>query len=206
MAADNCNNVALQLIHKLLGPQGVTNLHYLELLLSSSGVIPLMAPFHGIQLLDKAVSAGRLDSLGALQLIFTASEGVDPQSKSKAPGKLQAVEPYAGGDECESPFIHKTRPSHMRSPTKKPEFLENDITGSAITDDQLWDLFEYYDVNKNGYLSKKEFAKIYRSLENFGLPPSGEEISRLLNQFNVLGDGKISYEEFAIVMLRIAQR
>uniref|UniRef100_A0A7S4CYT2 EF-hand domain-containing protein n=1 Tax=Eutreptiella gymnastica TaxID=73025 RepID=A0A7S4CYT2_9EUGL len=205
MAADKGNNVALQLIHKLLGPQGVTNLHFLELLLSSSGVLPLKAPFHGIQLLDKAVSAVQLNSLEALQLILTTSQGVDPQSKSKAPGKLQAVEPYAAGDECKSPFIHKTRPSHIGSP-KKPEFLENDISGSAITDDQLWDLFEYYDVNKNGYLSKKEFAKIYRSLENFGLPPSGDEISRLLNEFNVLGDDKLSFEEFAIVMLRIAQR
>eukprot|EP00994_Dinema_validum_P001582 NODE_1324_length_1006_cov_60.892372_g1020_i0.p1 GENE.NODE_1324_length_1006_cov_60.892372_g1020_i0~~NODE_1324_length_1006_cov_60.892372_g1020_i0.p1 ORF type:complete len:234 (+),score=42.86 NODE_1324_length_1006_cov_60.892372_g1020_i0:65-766(+) len=84
--------------------------------------------------------------------------------------------------------------------------FRKDLSHALITDHQIRELFEKYDVNGNGYLSKKEMRAVYRSAENFGLPPKRDDIDRAFNQFDSGGDGKISYTEFAILMLKLAAR
>ena len=49
------------------------------------------------------------------------------------------------------------------------------------------------DVNKDGYLSKEEFAKILKS-QNESI--SDEEIEKMMKVVDENGDGKIQFEEF----------
>eukprot|EP01006_Ploeotia_vitrea_P032147 TRINITY_DN64417_c0_g1_i1.p1 TRINITY_DN64417_c0_g1~~TRINITY_DN64417_c0_g1_i1.p1 ORF type:complete len:1151 (+),score=130.04 TRINITY_DN64417_c0_g1_i1:33-3455(+) len=84
--------------------------------------------------------------------------------------------------------------------------LEHDVSGVLITEAQLHKMFSKLDTNNNGFLSKAEFKQVYKSMDNFGVHESDAEIDTWLSQYHMLGDDKISYDEFAILMLRVAQR
>eukprot|EP01006_Ploeotia_vitrea_P059891 TRINITY_DN74956_c0_g1_i1.p1 TRINITY_DN74956_c0_g1~~TRINITY_DN74956_c0_g1_i1.p1 ORF type:complete len:542 (+),score=99.88 TRINITY_DN74956_c0_g1_i1:45-1670(+) len=87
------------------------------------------------------------------------------------------------------------------------QISHNDVSGCLIAEDQLREEFMKWDKDGNGFLDKKEFASIYR--QNYDL--FGEETDASVEKFlapygNMLGDNKISFEEFAIIMLRVAQK
>lgn len=83
--------------------------------------------------------------------------------------------------------------------------LKHNLAGVPLCDDQLREIFDSYDADGNGFLSKREVKKIYQSFNTFGLDDS-KQIETLIGSFNMLGDGTVSYEEFAILMLKISQQ
>eukprot|EP01006_Ploeotia_vitrea_P066295 TRINITY_DN94686_c0_g1_i1.p1 TRINITY_DN94686_c0_g1~~TRINITY_DN94686_c0_g1_i1.p1 ORF type:complete len:224 (-),score=19.94 TRINITY_DN94686_c0_g1_i1:112-696(-) len=86
-----------------------------------------------------------------------------------------------------------------------PKYLMDDITNTVITDKQIRALFNQYDVDHNGWISADEVKAIYNSRENFSLLPSQTQIDSIIHKYNLLGDKRISYDEFAIIMLTIAK-
>eukprot|EP01006_Ploeotia_vitrea_P036719 TRINITY_DN66046_c2_g1_i1.p1 TRINITY_DN66046_c2_g1~~TRINITY_DN66046_c2_g1_i1.p1 ORF type:complete len:301 (-),score=13.62 TRINITY_DN66046_c2_g1_i1:172-1074(-) len=90
----------------------------------------------------------------------------------------------------------------------KPPYLKHDITNMILTEDQLRHAFNKFDRDGNGYISNKEMKAFYRSFQNPGLEETDSEakIDQTLKQYNMLGDGKVSYEEFCVLMLRLVQR
>eukprot|EP00998_Keelungia_sp_KM082_P008554 NODE_473_length_1897_cov_4.087571_g466_i0.p1 GENE.NODE_473_length_1897_cov_4.087571_g466_i0~~NODE_473_length_1897_cov_4.087571_g466_i0.p1 ORF type:complete len:598 (-),score=95.89 NODE_473_length_1897_cov_4.087571_g466_i0:39-1832(-) len=83
--------------------------------------------------------------------------------------------------------------------------LQNNIGGLPLTEKQLRALFDHYDVDKNCSLSKREITAIYKSFDSYGLD-DGKQMSEIISKFDMMGDGTVSYDEFAILMLKLAQR
>lgn len=78
--------------------------------------------------------------------------------------------------------------------------IKNDISGVAISEQQLRREFNKYDREGSGQLDKNEFKRIYLSLEHYGLPPTEAEVTRLFSKYSK--DEKMSFDEFCIVMLQ----
>jgi len=94
-------------------------------------------------------------------------------------------------------------PSHQ---ALVPGFTIQDVSDVPITDDELRVQFDRIDQNGNGWIDKKEFTVFYRELESFGMEESDEELADLLSRYKMLGDDRLSFDEFAIIMLKLAQR
>lgn len=85
-------------------------------------------------------------------------------------------------------------------------FFRNDVSGVLITEDQISAVWQYYDVDQNGYLDREEVKGIYRSFDTFGVEDNDKRVDAVLAKYNMLGDNKVTYNEFAILMLDIARR
>ena len=53
--------------------------------------------------------------------------------------------------------------------------------------------------------TQEEVKAIYNGVENFDLRPSAQQLDNVIHKYNLLGDKRISYDEFAIIMLTIAK-
>jgi hypothetical protein len=99
-------------------------------------------------------------------------------------------------------------PRKSASPPKPPSNLndmgmysKSNSAGLPIEDDELRLLFDSYDRDKSGFISKDEFKATYRSFESYGLEMSDKELDALFVKYDN-GDGKLTYNEFAILMLK----
>lgn len=95
-----------------------------------------------------------------------------------------------------TPALAKSR--GLRSP------WPDDVSGVNFHPEQLWHQFCQYDVDGNGVLDKGEFRNAYRLLEWNGLQPSEKELDETFSKFNG-ADGKLSFDEFCVLMLRHAK-
>eukprot|EP00759_Apiculatamorpha_spiralis_P035131 PhF_6_TR36075/c0_g1_i1/m.52407 len=97
------------------------------------------------------------------------------------------------------------RRQHTLQNSKQPG-IRSGVHQFALHDDELREEFRKYDVDGNGFITKDEFRNLYKGMDTLGVPESPKEIEKLLKRYNLLGDDKLSYEEFAILMLKIAKR
>eukprot|EP01004_Peranema_trichophorum_P002332 NODE_139_length_3474_cov_74.419278_g117_i1.p1 GENE.NODE_139_length_3474_cov_74.419278_g117_i1~~NODE_139_length_3474_cov_74.419278_g117_i1.p1 ORF type:complete len:1078 (+),score=260.59 NODE_139_length_3474_cov_74.419278_g117_i1:124-3357(+) len=70
------------------------------------------------------------------------------------------------------------------------------------TEEELCNTFRSMDTDNKGWISKDVLETILKDLDDFSLP----DPAYILKQFNFLGDGKLSYEEFCILVLQLARR
>ena len=82
--------------------------------------------------------------------------------------------------------------------------LENNIGKLLVSDDQMRREFNRLDQNGTGWLDKKEFRSIFRSYEQFGVHLSDAQLDAMLSEFKTHGD-KLSFDEFCVIMLRMAR-
>eukprot|EP01006_Ploeotia_vitrea_P053890 TRINITY_DN67824_c1_g1_i1.p1 TRINITY_DN67824_c1_g1~~TRINITY_DN67824_c1_g1_i1.p1 ORF type:complete len:602 (-),score=56.94 TRINITY_DN67824_c1_g1_i1:1088-2893(-) len=85
------------------------------------------------------------------------------------------------------------------------ERLATNVGQIPLTDEQLRAVFNQYDVDGNGFLSKREVKQIVKSYESYGVD-SGKHINDTIDKMNMLNDGTICFDEFAIIMLKLAQQ
>ncbi|KAJ2146345.1 Calmodulin [Coemansia sp. RSA 678] len=64
---------------------------------------------------------------------------------------------------------------------------------------ELRDAFAIFDKNNDGMISKEELGVLMRSLSH---NPTDEEISKMINEIDENGDGKIDFSEFIAMMAR----
>eukprot|EP00998_Keelungia_sp_KM082_P012473 NODE_881_length_1582_cov_50.964948_g870_i0.p1 GENE.NODE_881_length_1582_cov_50.964948_g870_i0~~NODE_881_length_1582_cov_50.964948_g870_i0.p1 ORF type:complete len:504 (-),score=143.43 NODE_881_length_1582_cov_50.964948_g870_i0:69-1361(-) len=95
--------------------------------------------------------------------------------------------------------VHKINPYSERA-------LENNIGGLVITEKRLRQAFHELDLNANGYLDAEEFKALYNTFENFGVELDPREVEETVKKFKLMDDGRLSFEEFAMLMCRVAQR
>eukprot|EP01009_Symbiontida_sp_KSa7_P007696 NODE_4689_length_338_cov_308.553633_g4082_i0.p1 GENE.NODE_4689_length_338_cov_308.553633_g4082_i0~~NODE_4689_length_338_cov_308.553633_g4082_i0.p1 ORF type:complete len:84 (-),score=23.03 NODE_4689_length_338_cov_308.553633_g4082_i0:85-309(-) len=71
--------------------------------------------------------------------------------------------------------------------------------------EQLRAMFQRFDVSNTGFLDRKEFKDAFKDMEFFGHRPSDRELEQMFAQYDTRGDNKLSFDEFAIFMLKRAQ-
>lgn len=88
----------------------------------------------------------------------------------------------------------------------------NNIGVDTPTDDQLRELFTMFDADQNGFIDRAEFVNFMTNhFENFGAPMTSSDIDRLFSKLDggdpkkkgqsAAGDGKLSLEEFSVLIL-----
>jgi hypothetical protein len=95
--------------------------------------------------------------------------------------------------------VHKINPYSERA-------LDSNIGGLLVTERRLRQAFQELDVDGLGYLDKEEFKQLYTTFDNFGVDMTPEEIDDVLTKFKTEDDGKLTFEEFSLLMCRVAQR
>lgn len=97
----------------------------------------------------------------------------------------------------------------LRRPLRQSPYslaaLENNKGQLPVTEDHLRKKFEELDVDGLGYLKRDEFKRVYLSYQNFGLRPKEEALNAILDKYSMHADGRVSFDEFCIAMLKLAQ-
>lgn len=80
--------------------------------------------------------------------------------------------------------------------------------GSSPSDEQLREVFNFFDVDGNGYIDLKEFKAVFRDcFETYGAPMEDKDVERIFEKFDrssITGkahDGKLQFDEFALLVL-----
>jgi hypothetical protein len=87
-----------------------------------------------------------------------------------------------------------------------PKGHELDVSGVAYSQEQLRALFNALDTDHSGFLTKEEFAEYFHSThDSMGIPGWETKMDKMLDSLPEFEDGKLTFEEFSVVMLKIAQ-
>eukprot|EP01006_Ploeotia_vitrea_P051142 TRINITY_DN67530_c2_g1_i1.p1 TRINITY_DN67530_c2_g1~~TRINITY_DN67530_c2_g1_i1.p1 ORF type:complete len:715 (-),score=50.68 TRINITY_DN67530_c2_g1_i1:261-2405(-) len=95
--------------------------------------------------------------------------------------------------------VHKVNPYSERA-------LENNIGGLLVTKKRLWQAFQELDIDGNGYLDREEFKALYATFDNYGVEVDEDEIEKICGQYKLTADGKLTFDEFCLMMCKVAQR
>eukprot|EP01062_Namystynia_karyoxenos_P073171 TRINITY_DN7000_c0_g1_i1.p1 TRINITY_DN7000_c0_g1~~TRINITY_DN7000_c0_g1_i1.p1 ORF type:complete len:302 (+),score=110.26 TRINITY_DN7000_c0_g1_i1:96-908(+) len=125
---------------------------------------------------------------------------------SQAPPQPQAVPPRQVVPQGNGGSPQKVSSPAAGSARQAAVYFRNDVSGVLITEEQIRQLWAHYDVDGNGYLSKDEVKRIYQGFDSFGVEDGDKRVDTVLSKYNMMGDGKVTYDEFAILMLDIARR
>mmetsp|Transcript_117148 Transcript_117148/g.203983 ORF Transcript_117148/g.203983 Transcript_117148/m.203983 type:complete len:285 (-) Transcript_117148:80-934(-) len=89
----------------------------------------------------------------------------------------------------------------------RPRFLSHDVSGAFVSDQELLQEFAQLDLNGDGWISKAEFRNMYNRWDHFGMEDNtAAQLEQTLRGLNQFGEDKLSYDEFAILMLRCSKR
>eukprot|EP00756_Hemistasia_phaeocysticola_P066198 Hpha_TRINITY_DN9068_c0_g1::TRINITY_DN9068_c0_g1_i1::g.141959::m.141959 len=70
--------------------------------------------------------------------------------------------------------------------------------------DRMRALFDQFDTDKSGFISREEFKNIWRTWETFGVDESDRELERVFSQFDSHSgeDDRLSFQEFSMLILQ----
>eukprot|EP01061_Rhynchopus_euleeides_P047413 TRINITY_DN9494_c0_g2_i1.p2 TRINITY_DN9494_c0_g2~~TRINITY_DN9494_c0_g2_i1.p2 ORF type:complete len:174 (+),score=45.50 TRINITY_DN9494_c0_g2_i1:311-832(+) len=76
----------------------------------------------------------------------------------------------------------------------------------VLTEAEIRDLFDKHDTAGAGVLQRDIVKSIYSSFENFGLDDSHSKVDEILGRYSRTANSTVTYDEFALLMLSLAQR
>lgn len=82
------------------------------------------------------------------------------------------------------------------TPRIAPDHTTRDADARA--EEELREAFRVYDKDQNGFISLDELRHV---MNNLGDRLTGDELTEMLGEADVNGDGQINYTEFAKVMM-----
>lgn len=76
----------------------------------------------------------------------------------------------------------------------------------GLDEERMREEFARYDVDGNGYLNRNELKALYKEYESFGVRQSDGEVEELVKGMGMLDDGRVSFDEFCLLLLKIEAR
>eukprot|EP01065_Artemidia_motanka_P029103 TRINITY_DN3502_c2_g3_i1.p1 TRINITY_DN3502_c2_g3~~TRINITY_DN3502_c2_g3_i1.p1 ORF type:complete len:299 (+),score=121.16 TRINITY_DN3502_c2_g3_i1:99-995(+) len=137
------------------------------------------------------------------------SRGLRPTDDAEAVAVADAaVPPRVHGTFADTAAASPVRnvPLQASAGALVPAYRVHDVSGVPTTEFELRQIFQELDSNCNGFISKDEFVGFYRRMETFGVEENDADLCEVLSRYKMLGDDKLSFDEFAILMLKVAQR
>jgi hypothetical protein len=81
-----------------------------------------------------------------------------------------------------------------------------DVSGVAHSEDQLRELFDELDVDGSGYLDIDEFRAYFHSqYDDMGINDADAKFEKMVASNPGFDDGELDFNEFCLVMLKLAQ-
>jgi|UniRef100_A0A7S4GKN4 hypothetical protein len=87
---------------------------------------------------------------------------------------------------------------------KAEEILKGRMAFEPVQERHLKALFSVFDRDGNNFISKDEFKALYATFDTMGCEK--DDVMALLRQHNMLGDDRLSYEEFSLLVCRMLSR
>eukprot|EP00667_Euglena_gracilis_P001159 EG_transcript_1159 len=84
--------------------------------------------------------------------------------------------------------------------------LRQDLAGSFLTEEQFSLIFAALDPEGHGYVTKEDFRALHRHLEKFGLELEAAKFEQVMEGLQYLGQDLLSYDELALLLLRLTER
>lgn len=113
-----------------------------------------------------------------------------------SPSKLQVYE------ERDADFGTSPKGTARTGEHRIKKFCVDHLGVDTPSDDMLREIFNYFDADKSGQIDKNEFRKVYaESFDNYGVPNDSRDIDRLFAHLDRDNSGKLSYDEFCVLML-----
>ena len=128
----------------------------------------------------------------------TANKQVVKASRKCAPQQSARASSRAGSRASSVTSISKASHKSLRN--------AKHTSGVFYTEEQLRELFNELDDDGSGALSAEELRDLYRTgYDDMGIVDSQKKFDDLLEKTGVLQDGKVTFEEFCLIMLQMAQ-
>eukprot|EP01006_Ploeotia_vitrea_P005266 TRINITY_DN116831_c0_g1_i1.p1 TRINITY_DN116831_c0_g1~~TRINITY_DN116831_c0_g1_i1.p1 ORF type:complete len:285 (+),score=35.92 TRINITY_DN116831_c0_g1_i1:51-905(+) len=96
-------------------------------------------------------------------------------------------------------------PKTKKSPRmQKQAAVAANVDLTSLTDEgKLREFFNSIDTDGNGYLEVDEMIMLYKTFDDFGLDSAESAVQKIVKQYNMLDDNKVSYDEFALLMMKL---
>ena len=141
----------------------------------------------------------------------SAKSGVSFASTTKTGNKSRPTSALSNRSAASSTG-RKSKPPQQTKKAKKSHAPSSaggstlDVSGQAYTEDQLRELFEELDVDCSGYLDIEEMRKLFlERYDPMGVDNAEQQFESFLQKCGCFDDGMVTFDEFAIVMLKLAQ-
>eukprot|EP00755_Sulcionema_specki_P040007 Sspe_Gene.113901::Locus_98691_Transcript_1_1_Confidence_1.000_Length_550::g.113901::m.113901 len=102
------------------------------------------------------------------------------------------------------PVSHPTAPFSCDPQGPGASAAYTDESPAVYDEEQIRELFNTLDTNKNGSLDVNEVRRIASVVNPVHLVPDSTVVDRLLESTGVLKDGKVTFAEFELIMLRLS--
>jgi len=84
-------------------------------------------------------------------------------------------------------------------------FNINDVSRTFATESELQDLFRTFNANDEGCISKAEFRRFYTSLDDWTPLENQGQVTEILKRHDMFGDGGLTFDQFAMLMLQVSK-
>jgi hypothetical protein len=138
-------------------------------------------------------------------------------SSAQSVGTLSNAVPYTVENSKGHPtplMLSADKSAQLRYPLTRPlkqspfslASLELNVGGLLITEDQLKRKFKELDIDGTGFLDRSEFRSAYLSYQSFGVSVTEAQLDAWMRQLDVGHGPRLYFDEFSVLMLKLAQR
>ena len=166
------------------------------------------------RLTSSALSQYNTSSSGAVGGGPASARGASPMSgrnKSAAPSRAgsRAGGALVSARGAPSAVSRGGASSRYGPRSSRPAFTPShrlDVSGTAWNEQQLREVFDHFDKDGNGLLDREEMMDyFYTYHDDMGIVDAKNKFVQMLDEIPEFQDGKLTFDEFAVVMLKIAQ-
>eukprot|EP01012_Entosiphon_sulcatum_P020732 TRINITY_DN2560_c3_g1_i1.p1 TRINITY_DN2560_c3_g1~~TRINITY_DN2560_c3_g1_i1.p1 ORF type:complete len:261 (-),score=43.23 TRINITY_DN2560_c3_g1_i1:40-822(-) len=137
-----------------------------------------------------------------------ANRRSDEQHQHQHQHQQQQQQPAKGtGPGPADPFLRPRVTSVPAKPSsERPYYAEGDITGLPCCESELWQLFDTIDPEGTGFAHHDAVRELVRGYDTMGIEDADALVDGVLLQHGPRLDQRVTFNEFAVIVLKLARR